>query len=376
MRFFPEEGYKRIFVLLLYALIGGILLYAVFRYLLSAFLPFLIAFCVALLLRRPTVAVAKRTRIPRKLVASLFAVLFVSALLAGIGFATWKLVGEIGSVTRAVITGENALLSNLQNMLGRIGDMLSRLPFSGGENGEALRSAVSETVLDTAKNIAAELGTKIPEFAGKLAAAVPQALVFGVVTVLSAVYFCADYDRFSSFFHRNIHGKARESLQKVRHAAGKTLSRVLRSYTVLFLFTFSELLLGFVILGESYAFLLALLTALVDSLPILGTGTILLPMALYRFFIGDIKTAVGFAVLYGIVTVVRQILEPKILGDGFGMHPLLMLVSMYTGLRLFGVLGMIVFPVFAMLAKSIWEAFSLEKQDKKDISHADPEKNF
>jgi sporulation integral membrane protein YtvI len=141
--------------------------------------------------------------------------------------------------------------------------------------------------------------------------------------------------------------------EKLRAAAGTTLKKVFRSYAILFLFTFSELLLGFVLLGEAYAFLLALVTALVDSLPVFGTGTVLLPLALYRFFTGDSHTATGFLILYAAVTVIRQILEPKILGKGVGMHPLLMLISMYAGLKLFGIFGMIVIPILAMIAKSI-----------------------
>ncbi len=362
MRFFPEEGYKRIFVILLYAMLGGVLLYGIFRYLFPAFLPFLIAFPAAVLLRRPTLALSKHTKMPRKIIAALLAVLFVSAFLFGIGFAVWKLVDEIGDFARAVMSGENALLENLQALFLRIGDFASRLPFSGGDDAEKLRDTAMETVLDMAKNAAASLGTKLPELAGRFASAIPQTLIFFVVTVLSAVYFCADYDKITAFFHTHMQGKALVFCQKIRSAAGKTLAKVLKSYAVLFLLTFAELLLGFVILRESYAFLLALLTALVDSLPIFGTGTILLPLALYRFFTGDMRAAIGFCILYAVVTIIRQILEPKILGAGVGIHPLLMLISMYAGLKLFGILGMIFLPIGVIIAKNI--LFSFRKTEK------------
>ncbi len=369
MRFFPEEGYRRVFVILLYALIGGLLLYAVFRYLFPAFLPFIIAFFAAILLRRPTAYVAGRTHLPRKLIAALFALLFVSALLFGLGFAVWKLIGEIAGFARAVVSGEHALLENLKNALLRIADFLAKLPFFRGEQAENLRGAVTETLLDMTKNAVAELGTKLPEIAGKLASAIPQSLVFCVVTVLSAVYFCADYDKIIAFFRRHLRGKAWETVEKIRSVAEKTLIKVLRSYAVLFLLTFAELFLGFVLLKEPYAFLLALVTALVDSLPIFGTGIILLPMALYRFLIGDIRAAIGIGILYAAVTVIRQIAEPKILGDGIGMHPLLMLISMYTGFRLFGLLGMIFLPPLSMLTKNLISTFS---QNEKEKPHASP----
>ncbi len=363
MRFFPEEGYKRFLFILLYTAIGIGALFAVFRYCIPALLPFLIAFPIAALLRRPTLVIAKHTRMPRRIIAALLAILCVSLLLFAIGFAVWKGIREIGEFARSVMSGENALLENLQALFARMEALTAKLPFSGGENAEAMRSAVTETILDMAKNAAASIGTKLPEVAGSLASAIPQVLVFSVVTILSSVYFCADYDRIHAFFRKIPLGKAQNALEKLKKATGKALLRVCRSYLILFLFTFAELFLGFVILGEGYAFLLALLTALVDSLPIFGTGTVLLPLALYRFFMGDAHTAIGLCVLYAIVTILRQILEPKILGAGIGMHPLLMLIAMYTGLKLFGILGMILFPIAAMIAKSILTALRPQKED-------------
>ncbi len=366
MRFFSEERAKYALAVLIFGGIGILLLFLVFRYLFPAALPFLIAFSVAALLQKPTKAVAKLTRIPRRIISPALSVIFVSLLLGGIGFLVWKCTNEIGDFARAVITGENALLENLQNLLSQAGSFIARLPFSGGENAENLRNRMTEAVLDMAKNTAVELGTKLPEFAGKLASAVPQALIFCVVTILSAVYFCADYDKITAFLQARLKGKARMIAEKIRLTTGNTLLKVLRSYAILFLFTFAELFFGFSILGERYAFLLAILTALVDSLPILGTGTVLLPIALYRFFMGDTRTAIGFAILYLAVTVIRQLLEPRILGAGVGMHPLLMLISMYTGLKIFGFLGMILLPILTMIIKNIVTAF---RKSEKEEAH-------
>ncbi len=353
MRFFPEEGYKRVFAALIYAFVGILLLILVFRYLLPALLPFCIAFFLAALLAKPTEALAARTKIPRKLLSPVLAVLPASGILAGSVFLVWKLIEEIGAFARAVVSGENPLLENLQNMLAYLSSLIEKLPFASTEHSDSLRGTVTDAFFELFKNFAASLGTNLPSLAAKLAAAIPNILLFCVVTVLASVYFCAEYDRIRTFFEKNLHGKAKTIFEKLRHAAGTTLLRVLRSYAVLFLFTFAELLLGFVILREPYALLLAFLTALVDSLPVFGTGAVLLPMAIYRFFTGDIRAAIGFCILYGIVTILRQILEPKILGDGIGMHPLLMLMSMYAGFKLFGVLGMILLPIGAIILKNM-----------------------
>ncbi len=362
MHFFPEEGYQRILVLFLYLLLGTLSLMLFFRYLFPALLPFLLAFLVASLLARPARALSLHTRLPRRLAASLLAVLSASALLGGTGLLIWKLLSELGDFLRAVVAGENPLLDNLQGLFVYIEDLAARLPFSGGENGEALRDMITDALLELAKNIITELGTRLPVWAANFAGALPSALVFGVVTILSSVYFCADHDRILAFFREILPKKVQEKCENIRLAAGKTLGGVLRSYALLFLFTFAELLLGFVLLREPYAFLLAILTALVDSLPIFGTGTILIPLAVYRFFVGDTRTAVGFCVLYLAVTIVRQIIEPKLLGAGAGLHPLLMLMALYAGLRLFGILGMILMPIAVILFKNI--LLSLKKQNE------------
>jgi predicted PurR-regulated permease PerM len=122
---------------------------------------------------------------------------------------------------------------------------------------------------------------------------------------------------------------------------------------LIFLFTFSALFLGFTILGESYAFLLALLTAAVDSLPILGMGIVLIPLAIYHFMIADTAYGIGVCAIYLLITLLRQILEPRILGAGMGVHPLLMLMSMYGGLRLFGIFGMLGAPFIVAMLKNL-----------------------
>ena len=142
-------------------------------------------------------------------------------------------------------------------------------------------------------------------------------------------------------------------LTKALNVFKHTAFQFAKSYFLLFLLTFSGLFFGFVLLGEKYAFLIALITATVDSLPIVGMGIVLLPSAIYHFMIGKVGYGVGVCVLYLILTVLRQILEPRILGAGMGMHPLVMLASMYVGLEIFGIGGMLLAPFFAVTVKNI-----------------------
>ncbi|NLN41945.1 MAG: AI-2E family transporter [Clostridiales bacterium] len=120
--------------------------------------------------------------------------------------------------------------------------------------------------------------------------------------------------------------------------------------------TFLELLIGYQILGVEYAFFFALLTAIIDILPVLGTGTVLIPTAIVHFIMGNIPRALGFLCLYFIIFVIRQILEPRVVGQSLGLHPLVTLMSMYIGLRLIGVPGMFLGPIIVILVKAFYKA--------------------
>ena len=109
---------------------------------------------------------------------------------------------------------------------------------------------------------------------------------------------------------------------------------------------------GFVLLGEEYAFLIALIAAVIDSLPIVGMGLVLFPLAIYGFMLGDVGYGIGVCALYLILTVSRQILEPRLLGAGMGIHPLVMLVAMYCGFQIIGVGGMLIAPFCAVTVKN------------------------
>ena len=117
--------------------------------------------------------------------------------------------------------------------------------------------------------------------------------------------------------------------------------------------TAAELLIGFLLLSVDYAVLLALITAVLDALPVLGVGIVLIPYAILSFAMGNTVTGIGLLILYGVITVVRQIAEPRLVGKSLGLHPILMLIAFYAGWRLFGVAGVLIGPLLAMVIKSL-----------------------
>ena len=119
------------------------------------------------------------------------------------------------------------------------------------------------------------------------------------------------------------------------------LFKYIKAQLILMSITFTELTIAFLILRLPSAFLLAMLISVVDALPILGTGTILIPWAVIQILLGNYKFAISLLIIYGICLLVRQLLEPRIVSDQIGMYPLLTLMAMYIGLNTLGFLGMI-----------------------------------
>ena len=131
---------------------------------------------------------------------------------------------------------------------------------------------------------------------------------------------------------------------------------------LLFLITFVELFVGFLILQVDYAFVLAILIAFVDFLPVLGTGAILAPWGIIALLTKNYFLGIGIIVLFVVMTVIRQIIEPKIVGKSLGVHPILTLIAIYLGYKLFGIVGMIFLPIAALV---FFSADGEEKNAKK-----------
>ena len=329
----------------------AVLLYIVFKYAASAFLPFFIAYAVSLIVNPLSSATATATGIPRKLCAVVYVTVFITTLFAVVFFAVRRLVVEAqsfilvgGGLDRAVAALSDVFSAVGEKIpLGEVGSFVADI-FGGGISG-----FLSELEKNAADYIGGTLARLVP-FAVSRA---PSIFIFAVVTVMSCYYFCVDQNALSSAIKKAIPVGYRERLAKIVSLAASALKRYLRAYLILMLITFCEVYLGLAVLRVKYALLIAVGIAFVDILPILGAGTVLVPWAAVCLFSGDIRLGVGLLMLYGIVTIVRQISEPGVVGKSVGIHPVISLISMYAGFKLFGFLGMVLGPLCAFLVSEL-----------------------
>lgn len=351
----PASGRLRLLVYPLYAAAGLLALWLFFRYLLGWIAPFLIAFLIARLIDRPVSLCEKRLRLPRPLASFLCTLLAFCGLAAGCYAIVSRILREIYQ-----------LLSNLPDTATLFGQALNSLTrFCGGvfeRMSPEIRNMILTTIeslIDEGITIPKELFGKLVSFASSTAASLPNILLF-LVTLLVATYFFSSDDRkIRAFFKAHLPARWAARLRRTRGSAMATLGKYLRALGILLAITFGELTIGFLVVGVDYALLSAFFIALIDALPVFGAGCVLIPWALGCLLKGQYSLAVGLATIYLVVTLIHNLLEPKIVGKQIGLHPLANLAAVYIGLKLFGFYGLFM-PVLIVLAKQIYKQWQPE----------------
>ncbi|NLW88426.1 MAG: AI-2E family transporter [Clostridiaceae bacterium] len=202
-------------------------------------------------------------------------------------------------------------------------------------------------------------GKKLLSFIGNI----PIMLFFVVVVVMSGLYFITDGKKLLRFFARNIKNRAfRHKSFMLLDQLSTTLFRVLGGYLALLIITFFEALAVFYIAGVNYAVVLALITAILDFMPVLGVSATMVPVMIYMLIQGNY---VGFLILLAgmaLITVVRRVIEPPILGNAMNMHPLATLFAMIIGVAIWGAIGFLVGPVVLLILIEVLKVFSFDKK--------------
>ena len=187
------------------------------------------------------------------------------------------------------------------------------------------------------------------------AAGVPNFLVGLLLALVSAYFFMADRKVIFGAIANSCPPWLTQHMRQTRVGLSRAVGGYFRAQYILMTMVGIISIIGLLILGSPYALLLGLLLAAVDFVPILGPAIILLPWALLSVILGDFHTAIGLGVIYGIITITRQVLQPKILGAQMGAHPLASLMSIFIGLRVFGLLGLIIGPSLLMIFIAVRE---------------------
>lgn len=349
------ERRKRFLINLLYFGVLLAICVIVARYLLLWMLPFVLAFIVAAGLQRPLGWLVEKTRISRKffsVVLVVFIILLLACIVAVLG---WQIIqGIVTFVTdnKNIQIIEKSVMSISSSINGLILGLSSILS-------ENAMVSLQQAITEFSSNIAGFITGFFTDIATSVAAAattrLPVLLVSFIIWVIASIFLTIDYQNVLSFILRQIPDRHTETFGFVRSICTNTLFKLMRAYLLLMFITFIELCIAFSLMRLHHAIVLAALIALVDILPVLGTGTILIPWAIVSLMMGDVRMFIGLGLVYVVVTVVRNILEPRLISRQIGLNPLVTLFFMFLGLRVFGLPGMLLFPVIIMVLVQLQE---------------------
>jgi len=333
-------------------IIGGIAgVWLTAKILLPVGLPFLLGWALAMLAAPATKRIANRIRLPYALIS--FVCLTVLAVL--IVLVIW-LLGQI--LLQQIERWGNRLPEVLHSLEEPLGVLRDKLLIFASNLPEGLGVAASEWVerlFDGSSFLVTSASQWLLNLAGRMIAWVPDLFLFLLTMVLSAYLFAAQAPSIKAFFRKHIPLSWLEKLQKVKQKLKTALGGYFKAQFRLSLVTLGVIAVGLLILGQKNAILLAVGIAFLDALPIFGAGTVLIPWALFMLLRGNSAMALGLGIMYAVCAIGRTVLEPRFLGKQIGLSPLLTLIALYAGYRFFGFVGMLLFPVAAMLSKQVYD---------------------
>ena len=315
------------------------------------YMPFLIAFIISLIIEPAIRYLMKKTKMTRKMSSIIIFIIVFSII---IGVITWGIISLISESTNLLQT----LNIYIDKAYTQIQDVIGKL--------EITKISISNNVLDIAQNASRELLLKIStwltQFLTKLiniVTSIPVMGIYTVITILSVYFICTDKIYILDLMEHHMSKKWVQKIGTHIKEISKSLGGYLKAEAILVLVSFAISVIGlyffkFIGMNIKYPLLIALGIGFVDALPILGSGTVMLPWAIISALNGDLKLGIAVIVLWIIMSIVRQILEPKIVSGKIGIHPIFTLIAMYTGFKIIGVMGMLVGPIVLIILKNIF----------------------
>lgn len=309
----------------------------------SLFLPFVLGLIVAWLLNPMVRWFHRKLSIPRKAI-SLVLILLIFAIIGGALFGlVWALVGEVRSLFENWGSVTDALLGMLQSVntwlhgLERFGLSLSV---------DGLFESVANWLrgLDVTGWLGA-ITDRVPD----VVSAVANFAIAAVVFLMASYFITGDYPRLRFLITDRVPADAREFCGKVKKIFMEAFGGYIRSQLILTLGVFIILAVGFTVIRQPYGLVLAGVFSVMDFIPIIGSGTVMVPWLVVDVIMGNYVHAIEFGIIWGLIAVFRRVAEPKVLGDQTGLSPILSLVGIYVGMRLGGVLGMIIGPLLLLV---------------------------
>ncbi len=342
------------------------IVYVIFAHVLGYIMPFLVGFLFAAMFQPLIRLLHRMTKIPIKWISFIVILLFFSLvffILSLIGFEIFLFLRSFFSDLPQLYV--NTILPYLQDLADRLSDFIAGLD-------PTLVSAYEEffdVIIGSTGNIISTVADAVVGWISSAATRTPMMLVSWLVTIIVTFFIAIDYQRIIGFIKSQLSEKTNALLTDIMGHFAWLLRKYGKSYLIIVTVTFLELSVGLSILGINNAIIIAFLIAIFDILPVVGTGGIVIPWAIYTLIDGNTTLGIGLLIVYVIVTIVRNVIEPRIVGNQVGLHPVLTLFAMYVGVRLIGFFGLFIAPMSLVILKNLHESgkITLLKERKEEM---------
>ena len=317
--------------------------------LLSLFAPFLCALIAAALLNPLVKRLQRLLGWNRNVLSALVLIVLFGAIGGAVGLLGYAAVGQLVSL----VQNWSGLLDNLQSTLDQVEALLSNLLALVPPQVTELMETVVNSLMEWLSVAVPDLLAAAGRLAGEKAMRLPSFVIALVIFVMATYLLTADFPYLRTRMVQHVDEGLLRFLVQVKVISLGAFGGYLKAELLLSVGVFFILLVGFFLIHQPYGLLLALGLAIMDFIPIIGAGTVMVPWAVIALFMGDFQTAVELMVIWGIIALFRRVMEPKFVGDQTGLSPILSLMSIYVGMKLGGVLGMILGPTILLICLNL-----------------------
>lgn len=409
-----EKRKKNMINLLYFGMILGIG-YLLLKYAFGLLFPFIFAFFLAAIIQKPVNAIANKTPLKKGLVASVMVLLIVALIVTILVLTGARIVAEIRGLVAWVGTKISSVPQFLDTIREKLLGLAASLPQSLSKSATDSITEFFDNLMEPAQQVAENAASGVlvgsaaePEAAktfsfniiGRVfskfdfsmlskpvsgvwntAKQIPSIAVGVVIAIIASCFMAAGYDDIVNFIKRQIKPEKRRALSAAKGIFFSSILKMLKSYVIIICITFAEMCIGLTVLKligvykSEYLASVAVAVALIDIFPVLGTGTVLVPWSIVSFINGNVGMGIGLLVLYAVITVIRQILEPKLVAANLGLPPVVTIMCMYIGLQLFGVLGIFILPLLITMIKLLNDRgiLHLWKTESEDVAQVEAE---
>ena len=358
------EKKKKFIINIIYTVILVALFYLFFKFAFGTILPILCAVVAAMILQKPVNFICKKTPLKRGLVSALAVLFGFAVVISGLVLLLIWVGSEFKGFFQYVMIQFEDIPALVHKVEGYIANAIGFLPEKLETTvmefvSEKLASITAPTVTPDDSSMSIDLSILSTPLMGiwNTAKQIPTTLVSIVVAIVACCFMTADFASVKRLVLGFFQPDTRTKIVRAKRLLFPSLGKMAKAYGIIITITFCELSLGLFLLklmgiyDSGYIFVIAILTAIIDIVPVLGTGTVLIPWAVVSLLNANYPMAIGLIIIYACITVIRQIIEPKLVAAQLGIPAFLTIVSMFIGSQIFGVIGIFILPITIVMLK-------------------------